>query len=161
MGVHWGSGADSARRHGVELVPRLPHGDFLHLLASAHVVLGQPTGMLAASELEAVGIGVPVVAALRPDWYAPADVPVPPLLGGLELGATHALPPQDPGHADVRALDPGERDALADALTGQVLVALDDPRSTSERLDGTAWLAREHDVARAVDDLVDLYGALN
>lgn len=160
VGVHWGSGADSARRQGVELVARRPHGEFLQLMASAHVVVGQPTGMLAASELEAVGIGVPVVAALRPDWYPPTGAPVPPLLGGLELGTTHSLPPQDPGHPDARALDRGEIDSLAHALTEQVLRALDDPRSTSERLDGPAWLAREHDVARAVDDLVQLYDAL-
>ncbi|MEO6881896.1 MAG: hypothetical protein ABI181_13250 [Mycobacteriaceae bacterium] len=80
VGLDWGEGADQARAAGVRLVPRCTHPEFLALLAGAHVVVGQSSGMLAASELEAIGIGVPVVAALNPSWY-PDRAPV---LGGRE-----------------------------------------------------------------------------
>ena len=160
LGIDWGSGAAEARAHGVELVPRLRHEEFLDLLATAHVVVGQPTGMLAASELEAVGMGVPVVAPLEPRWYLPVTVAVPPVLGGLPIGRVHNLPAQDPDRAGAptRAVDGVE--ALAEALAFEAATALTDPQAASARLDGPAWLAREHGPGRAVDQLVALYASL-
>lgn len=160
LGVDWGSGADLARKHGVELVPRTSHDGFLELLASAHVVVGQPTGMLAASELEALGIGVPVVAALEPRWYPPALIPTPPVLGGLEIGRRHPLPTQDPSRAGSRELTGGQVEATAEALVAEVVNALDAPAAVSVALGGPAWLARHHGVTRAVDQLVDVYDSL-
>lgn len=160
LGIDWGSGAAQARAHGVELVPRLSHAAFLDLLATAHVVVGQPTGMLAASELEAVGIGVPVVAPLEPGWYLPVDVAVPPVLGGLAVGRSHHLPAQDPGRTGGSTPAIGDMEALAEVISEAALTALADPRATSARLDGPRWLEREHGTARAVDQLVDLYGSL-
>ena len=160
LGIDWGSGAAEARAQGVELLPRLGHVEFLSLLATAHVVVGQPTGMLAASELEAVGIGVPVVAPLEPRWYLPVNVAIPPVFGGLAIGRTHRLPAQDPGRAGGSAPTIGDTEALADAISDQVLTALADPRAASARLDGPRWLVREHGVARAVDQLVALYASL-
>lgn len=100
VGLNWGAGTGEAREAGVELVPRSSRSDFLNLLAGAHVVVGQSSGMLAASELEAIGIGVPVVAALNPDWY-PDGAPV--------LGATGA-----------KSLVDAVADALADPITRSV-----------------------------------------
>lgn len=160
VGLDWGSGAADARTHGVRLVPRLRHAEFLDLLATAHVVVGQPTGMLAASELEALGMGVPVVAPLEPRWYLPVTVAVPPVLGGLAVGRAHRLPAQDPDHADAPTLASDDVAALAEALAREALTALEDPRAASLRLDGPAWLAREHGPGRAVDQLVALYASL-
>ena len=61
VGLDWGPAADQAAAAGVELVPTRPHPAYLRLLAGATVVLGQAGGILSASELEAIGIGVPVV----------------------------------------------------------------------------------------------------
>lgn len=160
LGVDWGSGAAEARAHGVELVPRLRHEQFLGLLATAHVVIGQPTGMLAASELEALGIGAPVVAPLEPRWYLPDSVAVPPVLGGLTVGHAHHLPPQDSDHAGSPTPAAGDVEALAEALAHEVITALADPPAISSRLDGPAWLVREHGTARAVDQLLELYARL-
>jgi hypothetical protein len=66
QGVDWGDSAAAAQAAGVELVPRMPRADFQRWLASAHVVAGQAAGVVATSELEAIGIGVPVVMPLHP-----------------------------------------------------------------------------------------------
>lgn len=60
IGLDWGPGAAEARARGVELVPRMPHGEFLDLIAGADVAIGQAAGIIAVSELEAMAIG-PVV----------------------------------------------------------------------------------------------------
>ncbi|MBM7830036.1 hypothetical protein JOE59_000741 [Agromyces cerinus] len=60
-GIDWGADARVAREAGVTLLPRMPKAEYLRWLAGAHVVIGQPAGVLAVSELEAIGIGVPVV----------------------------------------------------------------------------------------------------
>lgn len=139
LGLDWGNGAPLAAEAGVRLAPRMAHAGFLELLATAHVVIGQPTGMLAASELEAVGIGVPTVSALNPSFYLPPDrvVPVPPVLLGT-------AGPRDPA-------------AVVDAT----LRALDDPAATSTALNGSDWLRAHHDASVAVEDLVDLYSELD
>ena len=66
-------------RSGVELVPTRPHAGYLSLLSGATVVVGQAGGILSASELEAIGAGVPVVVPVPlplydaeqivDDWY--------------------------------------------------------------------------------------------
>lgn len=162
VGIDWGIGASAARALGVELHPRSSNEAFLDLLSRSTVVMGQPTGMLAASELEAVGIGVPVVAPLRPDWYmsgGSSRAPEPPVLGGLAIGAAHRLPEQD---ATYLPDNPASDDLvdLAEALAAAASVALDDPRAASRRADGRAWLESTHGSAVAVDQLLELYGAL-
>lgn len=161
VGVDWGIGAAAARELGVELHPRSSHEAFLELLSRSAVVIGQPTGMLAASELEAVGIGVPVVAPLRPDWYASgqSSVPVPPVIGGLAIGKTFRLPEQDSSRQpDLPS--PDERLDLAEALAAAASVALRDPHAASRRANGRVWLESTHGSARAVDQLRSLYRAI-
>lgn len=68
QGLDWGDSAAAAAAAGVELVPRMPKPEFLRWLASAHVVAGQAAGVVAMSELEAIGIGIPVVMALHPAY---------------------------------------------------------------------------------------------
>ena len=160
VGVDWGPGAVSAADEGVQLVPRLSHEAFQRLLASAHVVVGQPTGMLAASELEALGMGVPVVAPLEGRWYAGSGAALPPVLGGTALAEAHGVPPQDPRIPGARTQRAADAEALADQLADLALSALADPWTVSARLGGGPWLAREHDGEVGVDRLLRLYHRL-
>lgn len=61
LGLDWGPGAKSAGEAGVMLVPKMSHGAYLRYLASADVVIGQSTGALGLSELEAMAIGAVVI----------------------------------------------------------------------------------------------------
>lgn len=63
VGLDWGDRAAEAAGLGVNLLPKMPKDKFLLEMASAHVAVGQVAGILATSELEALGIGVPVVVA--------------------------------------------------------------------------------------------------
>lgn len=85
VGIDWGPDAAAAAAAGVRLYPKLPHAQFLELLASASVVVGQMSGILAVSELEALGIGVPVVGGYRREWYPRLSA-----LGGPESEAVAA-----------------------------------------------------------------------
>lgn len=157
VGINWGEGAPAARTAGVRLVERLPHVGFQRLLATAHVAVGQPTGMLAVSELEALGIGVPVVAPLNPVWYT-EGVPLPPVAGGLALGEAHALPPQDPVTSRTPPLTPQEVDELGSSIGELVLRALEVPAPDEVVDERRLWVASEHGAGRAVNRLVQLYG---
>jgi glycosyltransferase involved in cell wall biosynthesis len=79
VGLEWGSALDDARRAGVMLRPRVDHATFLGWLAQADVVVGQSAGILAASELEALAVGAPLVVPVPLPLY---DIVTPPVLGG-------------------------------------------------------------------------------
>lgn len=68
QGLDWGDSAGAARDAGVEILPRMPKPEYLRWLAGAHVVAGQAAGVVATSELEAIGIGVPVVMPLHASY---------------------------------------------------------------------------------------------
>jgi glycosyltransferase involved in cell wall biosynthesis len=87
IGLDWGPEAHQARAVGVELVPTRPHADYLALLAGATVVVGQAGGILSASELEAIGSGVPVVVPVPLPLY---DGLRPPVLGDSPGSAVEA-----------------------------------------------------------------------
>ncbi len=87
MGLDWGPGAAAAREAGVQLVPRRGHSGYLALLARSQVVVGQSAGILAASELEALGIGVPLVMTARHGLYGAAPPPVLDGAGTAEVVA--------------------------------------------------------------------------
>jgi hypothetical protein len=87
VGLDWGPAAADAAAVGVELVPTRPHAAYLRLLAGATVVLGQAGGILSASELEAIGIGVPVVVPTPLPLY---DAVRPPVLGDSPESAVEA-----------------------------------------------------------------------
>ncbi|GAA2456099.1 hypothetical protein [Agromyces soli] len=73
-GLDWGDSAARAAELGVRLRPRTAKPEYLRWLAGAHAAVGQPAGVLAISELEVLGIGVPLVMAPHPS--SPSDVPV-------------------------------------------------------------------------------------
>jgi hypothetical protein len=63
VGLAWGDRAPEAAALGIKLLPRMAKPLFLKELATAHVAVGQVTGVLGVSELQAMGIGVPLVFA--------------------------------------------------------------------------------------------------
>lgn len=158
VGLDWGEGAPAAAAAGVRLVRKLPHAEFRELLASAHVAIGQPTGMLAVSELEALGIGVPTAAPLHPVWFADAYPSLPPVLGGTDLGGRQVLPPQDPGAPDAVALSAAQADELGEALAKVAVSALADvaPGGTAAQ-QRQAWIQTHHGAGPAVDRLIHIY----
>ena len=80
VGLDWGPLAGEARAAGVELVGPLPHRGYLELLAGADLVVGQATGLLGVSELEALAIGAPLAMPGAP-WRYP-DGGLPPVIAG-------------------------------------------------------------------------------
>jgi len=91
MGLDWGPGAAAAREAGVQLVERRDHAGYLALLAGSQVVVGQSAGILAASELEALAIGVPLVMAAQHALYGAAPPPVLDDGGDVVAGVVAAL----------------------------------------------------------------------
>jgi hypothetical protein len=73
VGLDWGDRASEVAALGVTLLPKMPKAEFLNEMARAHVAVGQIAGILAASELEAMGMGVPTVFADQDPGY-PANV---------------------------------------------------------------------------------------
>jgi hypothetical protein len=118
-GLDWGPGAAQAREAGVRLVPRMPHD-----------VVGQSAGILSSSELEALGIGVPLYAALKPGYYPDA----PPVGGGPDTWGNPA--------------------AVAEALLADLSTGAAAPDA------GPKWIARTHETELAYRTLVSLYAAL-
>lgn len=74
-GLDWGENAAQAAALGVRLVPTMGKQEYLGWLSGAHAVVGQSTGLLGMSELQAMGIGVPTAVNVRPGLY-PGLVPV-------------------------------------------------------------------------------------
>ncbi len=81
-GLDWGDQAPAARALGVRLVPKMRKDRFLQWMAGAHCVVGQTSGILATSELEAVAMGAPTVISVRPGYY-----PGSPFLAGVGYDA--------------------------------------------------------------------------
>ncbi|PZO62105.1 MAG: hypothetical protein DI635_12930 [Pseudoxanthomonas suwonensis] len=69
IGLDWGEGASAARAAGVRLVPRMAHDEYLRLMGSSRVVIGQMTRILATSELEALMMGVPLISTYDDTLY--------------------------------------------------------------------------------------------
>ncbi len=80
VGLDWGEGTGAAARAGVALVPTMPHRQYLELLATADVVVGQADVILSVSDFEAMLIGAPL-AALG-ERIPSADGTQPPTLRG-------------------------------------------------------------------------------
>ncbi len=75
-GLDWGPGAAAAAARGVRLVPKMTHSDYLGFLGGADVVVGQATQILSVSEIEAMGIGIPLASVGIP-LPGPDGLPVP------------------------------------------------------------------------------------
>lgn len=75
QGLDWGENAARAAELGVELVPVMSKAAYLQWLAQASTVVGQSTGLLGMSELQAMAIGVPTASNVQSGLY-PGTVPV-------------------------------------------------------------------------------------
>ncbi|MDO5721353.1 MAG: hypothetical protein Q4P06_02275 [Actinomycetaceae bacterium] len=81
-GLDWGSNAARAAREAqVTLLPKMGYAQYLQWLSTATVSIGQNTGIMGVSELEAIATGVPLVMPLNPRWYdgshpTMVDIPV-------------------------------------------------------------------------------------
>jgi hypothetical protein len=129
LGLDWGVRAAEAARAGIDLVPRVSEPDFLRLLASADVVIGQARPIFAVSEIQALAMGVPV-AALGSRLPRLDDDSVPPVIEG--------------SIDDVVA-------GIEDALTA--------PEEVSRRLGGPSWARSHHDAAPYIPKLIAVYEA--
>ena len=73
VALDWGDRAPEVAAMGVQLLPRMPKIEYLREMSRAHVAVGQIAGILATSELEAMGMGIPTIFADQDPGY-PAEV---------------------------------------------------------------------------------------
>lgn len=88
VGLDWGPRAADAAGLGVRLEPRRDHAGYLAMLAGADVVIGQATGNLGVSDLEALATGAPLVIPVPVPLYASTN---PPVLGGSVADSAAAV----------------------------------------------------------------------
>lgn len=62
VGLDWGEAASEAAEVGVRLVPKMNHANYLSFLAGSDLAIGQTNTVLGVSEIEAMGIGLPLAA---------------------------------------------------------------------------------------------------
>ena len=128
VGLDWGPHAADAASAGVSLIPKMSHQDFLEYLAGSAVAVGQSSGLLGSSELEALGIGVPLYM---------------PLVEGLY-----------PEHPPVGWGKPVDPEGLAGSLAADFanLTAMEERGS-----EGVRWIEQNHSTAATVDRLLEIY----
>lgn len=127
VGLDWGPKAGAAADVGVRLLPRVSRAEFLGLLASADVAVGQARPVVATSELEAMAIGVPT-AALGSRLPRPDDGTTPPLIEG----------------------------GTGEVVNG-IRAALGDPAGTAATLGGREWVRARHTATPWVPRLLEVY----
>jgi hypothetical protein len=69
VGMDWGDRAPEVASMGVQLLPKMPKNAYLLEMSRAHVAVGQVAGILATSELEAMGMGIPTIFADQDPGY--------------------------------------------------------------------------------------------
>ncbi|VDR32709.1 Uncharacterised protein [Arthrobacter agilis] len=130
VGLDWGPQAADAERAGVRLVPRMSHPEYLDYIVNSDAAIGQSAGILAASELEAMALGVPLFITLTPGFYPP-DIPV---------GQEGCESPR----------------AMAELIAAE----LSDSESLRSRgVAGKRWITAHHDPAATVERLRTIYAA--
>lgn len=128
VGLDWGPRSGEAAAAGLTLVPRMSHQAFLQYLSGCRIAIGQSSGLLGSSELEALGIRVPLYM---------------PILEGLY--------PDKPPVGWGAAVDP---EGLAERLTAE----LEDFSLLERRADdGGRWVAQHHSTGATVDSLLKIY----
>lgn len=103
-GLDWGPGAAEAARLGVELIPKAPHREYLDFLAHSSVAVGQATRILSVSELEALGIGIPL-AAVGDHYPGPDGKPLPIRNGSVDDVFTALMDDLSDPESAARSLD--------------------------------------------------------
>ncbi|MFC9332424.1 hypothetical protein [Arthrobacter sp. NPDC057009] len=128
LGLDWGPYAITAAQSGVTLVPKMSHQEFLEFLAGCSAAVGQSSGLLGSSELEALGLGVPLYMPLAPGLYTNN----PPVGWG-------------------RSSDP---EGLAGCVAAELFNGSDlEARAAA----GVGWIEKHHSTAATVDRLLDIY----
>lgn len=128
LGLNWGPHAAEAAASGVTLVQKMDHQDFLSFLGTCSVAVGQSSGLLGSSELEAMGMGVPLYMPVAAGLY-PESLPV--------------------GWG--KPVDPA---GLAECIVTDLL----QDRKLSERATAEIqWIERHHSTAATVDRLRAIY----
>lgn len=89
-GLDWGDRAAEAAEIGVRLVPTMPGPEYSAWLAGASAVVGQGSGLLGVSEIEALAAGVPLVMP-GTELYRYPDGSLPPVLHGEPEEAAAAI----------------------------------------------------------------------
>ncbi|MHA7281696.1 glycosyltransferase family 4 protein [Arthrobacter sp. TMS2-4] len=130
VGLDWGPTAHAAERAGVQLVPRMSHPEYLAFINASDVAVGQSAGILAASELEAMALGVPLYIGLTAGLY-PSDIPV--------------------GHEASRSPR-----AMAELIASELPDRAVLMRRGSA---GRQWIKQHHDPVRSVERLREIYAA--
>lgn len=132
-GLNWGpNAARVARAAQVELRPKMSYQNYLQWLSTATVSVGQSTGIMGVSELEAIATGAPLVMALNPAWYDgthPSMIDVP-----VQVGIC-------------------PKAQWVEGIVEQVRNVLANPC----RVDARAWLQQQHGPAVAVERLQESY----
>lgn len=103
-GLDWGADARTAAESGVRLVPTMPGDTYRQWLASADVVVGQATGLLGVSELEALAAGVPVAIPVT-DLVEYPDGSRPPVVHGSPEEVAEAVAEVLADHRDQAGRD--------------------------------------------------------
>lgn len=129
LGLDWGPYAVKAAESGVTLVPKMSHQGFLEFLGGCSLAVGQSSGLLGSSELEALGMGVPLYMPLAPGLY-----------------------PNNPPVGWGRSPDPA---GLAECITTELFHGSDLERRASAGVD---WIEKHHSTAATVDKLLAIYG---
>lgn len=130
-GLQWGENASrAAYDYGVRLRSRMRHSAYARWLTTGSVAVGQMTGCMGVSELEAVGSGITTVMALDRRWYDGAHDTTRniPVLGG-----------------------PADRADMVEVVVEGVGQALEGKRVTT----GRVWVTEHHSPQRAVARLVE------
>lgn len=91
VGLEWGPGSAEAAAAGVHLEPRRSHEDYLTWLSGASAVVGQATGSLGSSELEAIGVGAPLLVPVALAGYEGLTRTPPPVFGGTPESVAEAV----------------------------------------------------------------------
>lgn len=131
VGLDWGSHAVQARLPGVTLIPKQSYPDFLATIAGSRLAIGQLTGVMGASELDALDLNIPLVMPLNPKWY---DGSSPSLVSPPVIGA--GVAPDD-----------------VDGLTDVVLDALESRRHQ----DSHSWIHQHHSPSAVLDVVISGY----
>lgn len=129
VGLDWGPYAAKAAEAGVSLVPKMSHQNFLTFMAGCSLAVGQSSGVLGSSELEALGMGVPLFM---------------PLVAGLY--------PQNPPVGWGNPVDPP---AMAGCITAELL---DGDEMEKRAAGGVRWIEDNHSTTTTVDRLLAIYG---
>lgn len=123
-GLNWGAYASDAGRAGVRLLEKVPHDQYQDMIAGADICIGQMSGVMGASELDALALNRRLVMPLNPDWYDGSD----------------------PSLTNVPVLSRDRTPSDIEHVTADIADALDHPVPSDTR----PWVERHHSAEAAL-----------